>query len=329
MKKEDNSFKSSLRTELEAYLRFRDSQGHNARKERHVFQLLDGYLQECQLYREEPVLLPEVVEGWIATLPKTLNVNSRNLYVSHFAMFAKYLRSKGTDAFIPERALPDMTYAPYIFSKEELFSLIAAADRRFEAAAREPSKRNAACFSILIRLLVGCGFRINELLKLKTVDVDIAQRLVVVRNAKGKKDRIVPFHNTLADALCLYLRSGIPQADGYFFPSITGKKLSYSWARDNFNHLLEDIGIAKPELKPHGRNICIHCIRHSYAVAVFQQLDHDGVNLYSEVPILSTYLGHKNIYGTEKYLHMAASNRTDILSKMAVYSSGIFPEVSL
>jgi len=33
-------------------------------------------------------------------------------------------------------------------------------------------KRNAACFLILIRMLSGCGFRINELLNLKTMDID-------------------------------------------------------------------------------------------------------------------------------------------------------------
>lgn len=192
MKKDNTEFKSSLGPELEAYLCFRKSQGHNAGKERHIFQALDSYLHECRLYKEKNVLLPEVVEGWIESLPESLNVNSRNLYVSHYTMLARYLRSKGTEAFIPARSLPDMTYVPYIFSKEELFSLVAAGDRRFEAAIREPLKRNAACFSILIRMLTGCGFRINELLNLKTMDIDFEQRLVIVRNAKGKKVDPVP-----------------------------------------------------------------------------------------------------------------------------------------
>ena len=60
-----------------------------------------------------------------------------------------------------------------------------------------------------------------------------------------------------------------------------------------------------------------------------EQLANDGVDVYSEVPILSTYLGHKNIYGTEKYLHMTASNGADILKKMADYNRGVFPEVGL
>ena len=45
---------------------------------------------------------------------------------------------------------------------EELFSLGAAADRRFETSTKEPLIRNTACFLILIRMLAGCGFRINE-----------------------------------------------------------------------------------------------------------------------------------------------------------------------
>lgn len=206
--------------------------------------------------------------------------------------------------------------------------MVMAADKRAESALSS-AKQGAVCFSILLRMLTGCGFRINEILNLKTADVDLLRNVVTIRNAKGKKDRIVPLHNTLAKALHAYAESGIPQQDGYFFSSANGNKFSYSWARDNFNKCLTEIGVIKPDLKPHARNICIHCIRHSYAVAAFQKLDHEDKDLYSETPILSTYLGHKNIYGTEKYLHSTAANNEDILRKMSEYNTGMFPEAGL
>ena len=322
------AFQSRLKEELDAYLQFRDSQGHNSRKERSVFLTLDKYVQESHISAEDKRLTSSVIEGWLKSLPSSLGVNSRNLYISHYTQFAMYLRSKGVDAFIPEKSLPDRTYVPYIFSKEELDHLVMAADKRVDSAFSYV-KRNAVCFSILLRMLAGCGFRINELLNLKTSDVDVLRHVITIRNAKGNKDRIVPIHETLAEVLLAYSASGIPESEGYFFSTTTGNRFSYSWARNNFNKCLADIGIVKPDLKPHARNICIHCIRHSYAVATFQKLEHEGKDLYSEAPILSTYLGHKNIYGTEKYLHATAATNAEILQKMSDYNVGLFPEVDL
>ena len=328
MNDNEKTFKSSLKQEIEMYLQLRKLQGHDTRKDQLAFLTLDSYLFESQTGDTKIDLSQEVVEGWFKSLPKHLNVNTRNLYISNYTQFAKFLQSKGMTAFIPERALPDLTYVPHIFSKEELDYLVLAADKRLESA-KASAKRNAACFSVLLRMLAGCGFRIDELLNLNTSDVDLVRRIVTVRNGKGKNDRIVPMHDTLMDTILAYIGSGIPQPDGFFFPAITGNKLSYSWARDSFNRCLEDIGIIKPDLERYARNICIHCIRHSYAVAAFQKLDHEGKDLYSEAPILSTYLGHKNISGTEKYLHMTAANSADILQKMSDYIKDIFPEVGL
>lgn len=328
MKTNEKSFKSHMAVEMENYLHLRNSQGHNAQKERTIFLTLDKYIQQVQPIATEIRLTSSLIEGWLKTLPETLGVNSRNLYISYYTQFARYLRSKGTDAFIPEKSLPDMTYVPYIFSKEELDLLVMEADKRATATVSS-TKHNAVCFSILLRMLMGCGFRINELLNLKTADVDLSRCVVIIRNGKGKKDRIVPLHETIAKVLLVYANSGIPQQEGYFFLSATGNKFSYSWARDNFNKCLAGIGVVKPELKPHARNICIHCIRHSYAVAAFQKLDRMGKDLYSEAPILSTYLGHKNIYGTEIYLHATATINADILRKMSEYNSMVFPEVNV
>lgn len=90
------------------------------------------------------------------------------------------------------------------------------------------------------------------------------------------------------------------------FPSGTGNPISCSWIRNAFLKCIQYIGIAKPDLPKHSRNICLHCLRHSFAVAAFRQLDNSGLDMYNEIPILSTYMGHENLYGTEHYLHMTA-----------------------
>ena len=116
MKNTLKAFRNNLKEEFDAYLQFRDSQGHNSRKERIVFLTLDRYIQESHISTEDKSLASSVIEGWLKSLPSSLGVNSRNLYISHYTQFAMYLRSKGVDAFILEKSLPDKTYAPYIFS---------------------------------------------------------------------------------------------------------------------------------------------------------------------------------------------------------------------
>jgi integrase len=69
-------------------------------------------------------------------------------------------------------------------------------------------------------------------------------------------------------------------------------------------------------------------LRHSYAVVALRKLDMDGIDLYSEIPILSTYMGHENLYGTEHYLHMTVENSQDIRYKMDEFNKGLFPEVA-
>ena len=40
------------------------------------------------------------------------------------------------------------------------------------------------------------------------------------------------------------------------------------------------------------------------AVYTFKQMTDSGVDMYVALPILSTYLGHKTIFATEKYVRL-------------------------
>lgn len=319
------AFVSSLKERFSTYLELRESQGHKASKERHIFISLDKYLLNAGI--KDQNLTPIIIDGWLAALPAKLNVNTVNVYISHYIQFAKYLQSFGYIAFIPEKSIGNRSYVPYIFHEDELLSIINSADELLVSATKA-NRHNAACFTVMIRMFIGCGFRLNEIRLLKTKDVDLDCGIIYIKNAKGNKDRIVPMHESLIKNLRIYDESGIPQEEDWFFPSMTGNPISCSWIRDAFLKCIKNIGIEKPDLPKHSRNICLHCIRHSYAVAALRQLDSKGIDLYSEIPILSTYMGHENLYGTEHYLHMTVENSRDILLKMEKFNKGLFPEVA-
>ena len=57
-------------------------------------------------------------------------------------------------------------------------------------------------FWLIASMLYGSGMRINECLQLRVKDVDLIRRELVIRDAKGQKDRVT----VLPDALLLHLR---------------------------------------------------------------------------------------------------------------------------
>jgi integrase len=256
-----------------------------------------------------------------------MSVNTKIVHISHYTQFAKYLGTLGISAFIPERPVDDKTYTPYIFSVDELSRLFAAVDN---IAENTQSKQFAGKYlPLILRLLYGCGLRLNEALSLCIADVDLQTGVLLIRSAKGNKDRSVPMDKSMAGIMRTFisLHHSAALPDGFLFPNRIGKPYSGTTLRTWFNLILEDAGIEKPSLPRYGRNICPHCLRHTFAVMSFRKQDLAGVDMYAAAPYLSTYMGHDRIYGTEKYLHMTAENSEDVIEQTTSYSAGLFPEV--
>jgi len=105
-------FASIFSQEFMGYLALRESQGHQHIRERHYFKTLDQYIQSENLAEKE--LAPAMVEGWLRSLPDSMSVNTKIVYISHYTQFAKYLSTLGITAFVPERPVEDKSYAPYV-----------------------------------------------------------------------------------------------------------------------------------------------------------------------------------------------------------------------
>jgi len=50
-----------------------------------------------------------------------------------------------------------------------------------------------------------------------------------------------------------------------------------------------------------------------------------GSDLYSTLPVLSVYLGHKNIYATERYLRMTAEVHPEITTQLQTAYGRLLP----
>ena len=172
-------FSSIFAQEFMGYFALRESQGHQHTRERHYFKSLDRHLSAEDL--SEKVLTSAVIEGWLRSFPDDMSVNTKIVYISHYTQFAKFLGTLGVSAFIPERPVDDRSYAPYVFSSDEVSRLFAAADNVSEDI--QSKQCTGIDFPLILRLLYGCGLRLNEALSLRIVDVDLQTGVLLIRSA--------------------------------------------------------------------------------------------------------------------------------------------------
>jgi len=168
-----------------------------------------------------------------------------------------------------------------------------------------PGSLRPIVVSTLIGLLYATGIRIGEALNLTLRDIDLRRRLIEIREGKFKKSRYVPLSLSTTNQMRAYLgrrkRAGFSTApSAYVFLSMTGKKHVYPSFATVFLEIVRGLGLRRPKGE---RGPRIHDLRHTFAVNRLSVWYRQGVNLGSKLPLLSTYLGHSTVTGTEVYLH--------------------------
>lgn len=68
----------------------------------------------------------------------------------------------------------------------------------------------------------------------------------------------------------------------------------------------------------------VHDFRHTFSVHSLEQMIKNGFDIYCTLPFLSSFLGHKSIYSTEKYLRLVKENFSHIVNDNF---NNVFPEV--
>ena len=141
----------------------------------------------------------------------------------------------------------------------------------------------------ILSLAYSVGLRVSEVINLKIEDIDSKRMLIHIKNAKGKKDRIVPLSENILILLRNYFKEYHPVK--YLFNGQNSDQ--YSSASCN--------AIVKKYL---GEKYHIHQLRHS----CFTNLLETGVDLR----IIQKIAGHSNVKTTEIYTHVS----NQLLSKV-------------
>lgn len=269
-------------------------------------------------------LTKELVDAWVAKKPTELDV-TREKRINNIRQFAKYLTDLGYDAYIPccKSKINRNLYTPYIFTQKELRSFFIVCD----AIKPHPLSNRHLFLPAIYRLLYGCGLRISEALALKVKDVDLQNGIVIIHEAKFKKDRLIPMSSSLSHYLNGYSSKihGSSTPEDYFFIKKDKSIIASGTIYKSFRKLLWQSGISHGGK---GRGPRMHDFRHTFAVNSLNKMAREGIDLYCALPILSTYLGHASIAATEKYLTLTEEAYPGLLDTVDRLSSYIFPEVT-
>lgn len=267
----------------------------------------------------------EDVITWIQPMHGRLARNTIASKIRILRVFLCHLTSKEIPVYIPRYIKVPDTYIPYLFSDAEIQTIFTAAD----TIPHRKKSKHAIVLPMVLRMLYSCGFRLEELLAIRIGDINFKRGLVLLKDTKNQKQRIVPLGDALTKMVYRYcLAIGIMEcSENYIFPGKDSTKhISQRVIQEWFETLLRDTGIfVRTEKRTRGP--CLHCFRHLFAVKSFAQSARDGRSVNNSIPYLSIYLGHSNLAETEKYLKFNSDIFPEHAALFEDFCEGIFPEV--
>ena len=166
---------------------------------------------------------------------------------------------------------------PNVLSKEEVKAIL-------EAHSNLKHK-------MMLSLIYSCGLRCGELLALQPVHIDSKRNIVLLKNAKGKKDRIAPLSPKILEMLREYYKLFKPTT--YLFE---GQHAGTPYDSRSLQKVLK-LALNKARIvKP----VTLHWLRHSYATHLLES----GTDLR----YIQELLGHSSSKTTEVYTHVSTKS---------------------
>ncbi|QLG45312.1 tyrosine-type recombinase/integrase [Costertonia aggregata] len=173
---------------------------------------------------------------------------------------------------------------PEILAKEEVLELFS-------------QTKNLKHLTIL-KTIYALGLRRSEALNLKVADIDGKRKLVHIKSAKGKKDRIVPLPDKLLVQLREYYRSYKPK--NHLFYGANRSQYSAASIRNVFKAACKRAKITK--------NVTLHSLRHAYATHL--------MDAGTDVRMIQQLLGHESIKTTMRYTHVTTRSLLHVPSPL-------------
>lgn len=215
-------------------------------------------------------------------LKNRLSASYQNQMVNAIKLFFQTVQNRKLNIAQIHRPKKPKTL-PNVLSKEEIKAILEAHGNIKHKA--------------MLSLIYACGLRRSELLNLKPTDVDSKRGILLIKQAKGKKDRIAPISTKIIELLRDYYKVYKPTV-WLFEGQNKGQRYSEKSLENVLKQALQKVKIIKP--------VSLHWLRHSYATHLLES----GTDLR----FIQELLGHNSSKTTEIYTHVSTKSLQGIKS---------------
>ena len=229
-------------------------------------------------------------------------MHTQNQHLAALANFYCYLRQAD---YLPHDPTRDVEYArapqrlpKAVLTVPEVKKLLQAPDVNTVLGYRDRT---------ILEMLYTTGARRQELLNLTLDDLDLDGGLIMIRQGKGGKDRVVPIGKIATKFLETYLNGIRPELMRYaadpnckqLFTSLRGKVLGKNSLAAVVEKYARKAGIKTP--------VSPHTFRHTCATHMIR--NRAGIRHVQEM------LGHANLSSTEKYIRLTITDLKEAHSR--------------
>jgi integrase/recombinase XerD len=215
-------------------------------------------------------------------LKKNLSSSYQNQIVNGVKLFFQTIESSKMKVDLVHRPKREKIL-PNVLSKEEVKVILGVTQNMKHRT--------------MLSLIYACGLRCGELLALKPMHIDSHRKLLIIKQAKGKKDRIAPLSIKSIQMLREYYTAYKPKE--YLFE---GQHAGEPYDNRSLQKVLKQSLIKAQINKP----VTLHWLRHSYATHLLEA----GTNLR----YIQEILGHSSPKTTQIYTHVSSEGLQHIIS---------------
>jgi site-specific recombinase XerD len=306
MRRQPTVLRSCAAEAIQCYVDYKRALKRRFFTEEKTLHLLDRFLHERAVERVDSID-PDLIAEFLASRPRA-RPRSYNHLLGVVRGFFAWMVVQEHLTRSPVRATPrraTVRRIPFLFTPDQARGLL-------DAAASLPDHNRASCrgatYRTIFSLLYGLGLRVGEVSRLCCKDVDLDRRLLVIRETKFSKSRLVPFGPRVAEMLAQYLelqtrcgRALLPLTPVFSFR--TGEPIHPGTISQTFHHLWPHLGFTLPAGVDPPR---VHDLRHAFAVGTLLRWYREGIDPSTRLLHLSTFLGHVDPTSTAVYLTITA-----------------------
>ena len=320
------SFQSGLADSMERFLAYKRALGRRFDVEEKTLQLFDRYLT-AQNVRSATEITSALVDDFLASR-SFRRARSFNHLLCTIRRLFNWLVDQGSLTRSPVQVRPRRETAqriPFIFDVQAARKLLEAT-RSFRNNPRAPMR--AQTYYAMFAILYGLGLRVGEVCRLSIRDVDLERRLLVIRETKFYKSRLVPFGPRMEAMLRDYIdaktrRLGPIPASMPVFSFTRRGQITPNTVSQTFHTLVLEIGypISPGQSRPR-----LHDLRHSFAVGTLLRWYRNGIDPGTGLLKLATFLGHVDATSTAVYLKITPDLLREANRRFEAFATAVVKE---